>query len=469
MQVAAYCRRSVDKSDAAVSVAVQEKACRTYAARTWPDLPVVVYTDNDLSAANPHLTRPAYEQMIEDIRAGRVAHVVTREQNRLTRQVEQWEALCRTLHVAGIPEIHLTLGGTVSVTEGSRLPGRLISMIDAEHVEVLRVKTRATLADNAEAGRPHGRAGYGYRRIVLDGRPAWEPDPPTAVVVQRMVKRIAEGRSLGAVADDLTDRGVPTPRGAKRWNADTVRSIVTAPRIVGLRVHHGSTIPAAWAPIVDRVTWERAKARLASNRPGFTRDQRRRYLLTGGLAVCAECGSALISGTSKAAGGIRVPSYLCPHPTRPEAGCGRCSILAERLEDEVVRIVGEWLDDPVVVDVLNERHTVEVPPVDELAEVEAKLVDIAEQYARGDLLEVEHAAARRVLVDRHRALSASVTALAGRPDPITAATLVDAWRGGRTELRRAVLDEIVEQVEVTRADRGGRRLPAADRVIVRFR
>lgn len=466
--VALYCRRSVDPADLGVSVAVQEKACRRYAAEHWPDLPVVAYVDNDLSAANPGVHRPRYAAMVDAIRAGRVAQVVVREQSRLTRQVDQWEALCTTLQVAKIDAVHQTHGGPVSVTEGSRLPGRIMAVVDAEYVEQVKVKVKLALESNAEDGRPHGRPGYGYRRDEVDGRVVWEPDEQTAPIARRVVAEVAAGDSLGLVATRLNQEGVPTPRGAKRWAGSTVRSIVTAPRLIGQRVHLGSLSPATWPPIVDEGIWRKAQARLGQNPAGTTAADRRRYLLTGGLAVCDACDTPLISSTTPVRG-ERVPSYQCPHPSRPDGGCGHCSILAGRLEDHVTAQVGEWLATPAFVAALNHylsADALDVAPIrEELADVEARLAHLAAQWAAGEILELENHAARRGLLARRSDLMAE---LDRHPAPVsvTAEQIAQGWEDGDVQVRRGLVRVVAGPIRVVSAFADGRRLTTAERVAV---
>lgn len=467
MFVALYCRRSVDPADLGVSVAVQERNARKYAAERWPDLPVKAYVDNDLSAASPTVTRPRYQRLIEDVRVGRVAQVVVREQSRLTRQPAEWEALCVALQLAGIDAVHQTQGGPVSVTEGSRLPGRIMAVVDAEYVEQVRVKVRSALAANAEEGRPHGRAGYGYRMVTIDGRPALEPDPDTAPIAARMVAEIASGASLGVVADRLNREGVPTPRNAAEWGRATVRTIVTSDRLIGQRSHLGRTTAATWPAIVDRGVWLKAQSNLGENKPGTTRDKRRRYLLTGGIARCAGCDQPLISATTPKKDSRPLPSYRCQSPTRNDLACGACSILADRLEGHVIEKVTAWLDDPAILGPLNDYLTagaVDTEPIRaELAIIDDRLATLAERWARGDLVDLEHAAARRVLHDDRKALMGQ---LAAAPvEPITVDEVLATWRDGH---HRQIIAAIVDKVAVAGAGRNPR-LPVEDRVQIQFR
>lgn len=471
MWVAVYCRKSVDPGERGVSVGTQERNGRRFAAKHFPELPVKVYVDNDLSAANPAVTRPAYQQLVTDVRAGNVAALVTREQSRLTRQPAEWEALCTTLQVAGLEVVHQTEGGPLAVTEGSRLPGRIMAIVDAEYVEATKVKVKLALAANAEDGRPHASAGYGYMSVIgEDGRPARVPDPTTAPEVRAMVEAVARGESLGVIADRLNREGVPTPRGAASWRRESVRAIVSAPRLIGKRTHRGRVLPAQWEPIVDRHTWERAQARLAQAKPGTTRDLRRQYLLTGGLVACATCGQALISSTTPTPNGP-VASYRCPHRSRVPGACGKCSIIADRLEDHVTTRIGEWLKDPMFLDAVNEHlraDSIDTAPIHaDLEHVEGKMADLAHRHATDDVTELEYVVERRTLLERRDALLGQ---LSHAPvEEITLDRLLAAWAAGGVGCRTVIPVLAETPILVAGAFRDGRRLSVEDRVDLRRR
>ena len=80
----------------------------------WPDLPVVVYADNDISASNGD-HRPGYESLRQAIAAGDVAHLWCVEQSRLERREVDWFVLAAELVAAGISELHTNRDGIVRV------------------------------------------------------------------------------------------------------------------------------------------------------------------------------------------------------------------------------------------------------------------------------------------------------------------------------------------------------------------
>jgi hypothetical protein len=207
---------------------------------------------------------------------------------------------------------------------------------------------------------------------------------------------------------------------------------------------------------------------LKENAPGTTRDKRRRWLLTSGLAVCAICKRPLISATTGSKKNGYRPSYRCATKRKPgDVNCGGVSILADPLEVHVVSKVTEWLDDPAILPALNaylQADAIDITPVRaELEQVDTLLANIAEERGRGDLMELEYAATRRPLLERRTGL---LSQLAHAPvDPITVDEVLATWHEGH---HREVIGVLVEKVVVSSAGRVPN-LPIEDRVTVKFR
>lgn len=464
--------RKSTRDEQQVSIGRQEKLGRAWAKANRPGVPVAVFSDN--ATPGTDMERPGWVAFTTAVRAGQVDDVWAYEQSRLTRAgATTWDEVCVLLWAAGIEQLHTHVQGSIGVVEGNRLQGRILAVVDQEERERVKVRVRDAFVNIAEEGRPTGATGFGYRRTRDDdGRPALEPDPDQAPTVRWMVDEIAAGSSLGLVARTLTERGVPTSRGGK-WTSMSVKLIVTAPRIVGERVHRGRLVgPARWPAIVDRGVWDRAQARLADHRPGRTASQRRQYLLTGGLAVCGGCGHALTSATTSVRGKPE-PSYHCPHPSLSNGGCGHCSIVARNLEPHVVAAVAALLADEDHITELNRflaTGRADTAPIREaLAEAEGRLVELAERWATGEMLDIEHAAARRSLVAQREKLHAD---LAAHPVEVSvsaeeiAADWAAATDAGDVAAMRPVVATLLRPVVVERAFRDGRRLTVAERVTI---
>src|SRR5947209_1128271 len=93
MRAAIYCRISQDRSDEGLGVTRQEQDCRAQAKRrNWTVSEVFV--DNDISAyatTRRRKTRPAYERMMDAIRAGAVGAIIVWHPDRLHRTPRELE------------------------------------------------------------------------------------------------------------------------------------------------------------------------------------------------------------------------------------------------------------------------------------------------------------------------------------------------------------------------------------------
>jgi site-specific DNA recombinase len=111
---------------------------------------------------------------------------------------------------------------------------RIVDAFSEHERLVIAARTRAALRAKARKGERVGRLPLGY---VAD-RPArhLRPDDQTAAmlvpvveelaVVERIRAERAAGRSMRAIAADLTADGIPTKRGHSSWSHSTVQRIL---------------------------------------------------------------------------------------------------------------------------------------------------------------------------------------------------------------------------------------------------
>lgn len=452
---AVYGRISKDKSGHLEKVETQVEAGLRYAAEHFPGSRVEVYADNDLSGADPDVYRPDYDRLLHDIRAGHVDHVVCSEQNRLTRRPAEWEELVIVLTKAGIDRVHCWRTGTVEVA-GSKLVGRILAAVDAEEVERLRARVTDRLRAIAEEGRPHGGSYFAYTRTVKDGRPHLEPDPERAEVVREAASRLLAGWSLSALASDLNARGIPRSRGGKAWTASSVRSLVSNPAVAGYRTYRGALIPGTWSPVLDPEVWYHVRHLLAQDirvdtptglySASRVRElPRRRYLLTGGLAVCAVCQEPLGASQRQDRRKERTAVYGCR-----TKGCYKVSILAVPLEDHVARELLRELDTPRFRSQLADDGSERTKLTERISAAEARKAEIAGKYAAGEMDDLEWAAARAATTKRISGLTAELASLPPR-EVFDVDAVRDAWGLMTLGERRAVVSRFVREVRVSAA------------------
>lgn len=141
--VALYCRISIDRQGRQEGVTRQERWGRDYARQTWPGMPIRVFSDNDLCAADDDVVRPAYDDLREAIRRGDVAHVWAVEQYRIERREIEWFRLAAEMDAAGITELHTNRDGIVRVHD--EVAG-IRAVLGAAEVRRIKCRVNDTLA-----------------------------------------------------------------------------------------------------------------------------------------------------------------------------------------------------------------------------------------------------------------------------------------------------------------------------------
>jgi DNA invertase Pin-like site-specific DNA recombinase len=286
-------------------------------------------------------------------------------------------------------------------------------------------------------GRPSGggQRGYGYEPDGMTVR-SYEP-----AIVEEMAQRILDGWTLGAIATDLQRRGVPTVQGGP-WTSRSVKSIVTGPRVAGLRRYKGRIVAeATWPAILPRDQWEAVCAALAG-RSGSRHNQLRRWLT--GVLHCALCHQPLHAWTNR--GSWR---YWC---ATPKGGCGKVAIDGPRAEEEIQRQVLDYLTRPRILEHL---RTVSSTASSEqtrrqVAEDDDQLRLLAGMWARKEITLIEYTEARRVIEARLREARAFLTAAApGILRRLLAGDVAAAWADlGPHDKRDVVLTILPDGYEV---------------------
>ncbi len=116
-----------------------------------------VYTDNDVSASDPNVKRPAYERMLADVAAGSIDIVLAWDDDRLVRQPRDLERFFEVLDNAGAT--YATTSTTVDVATGEgMLIARIKGAVAAEEVRKLSRRSQRKHQELAERGLPAGAA-----------------------------------------------------------------------------------------------------------------------------------------------------------------------------------------------------------------------------------------------------------------------------------------------------------------------
>jgi DNA invertase Pin-like site-specific DNA recombinase len=509
-----YCRLSPRPDGSYEGVDLQERWGREYAAQTWPGVPVRVFRDAGLSAAKDDVVRPGYEALRKAIANGEGTYLWTVEQSRLQRLEGPWFALAAELETAGIKELHTKRDGIVRV--GDVVAG-IKAVLYADEVRRLKVRVNDKLDARAADGVPPGSRPFGYRPAGRREHRTYEIVAEQAQAIVWAAGRVLAGWSLARIAAELREQGMTGPHRVKVRNAEglvllddgrwvdprhddvkehavtrpsvitpqAVKGWLTSPSIAGLRVHRGEvTGKGNWPPILDEQTWRQVCAVLAAPRVVHRADggtypvseahagpAGRKYLLTGGLAVCGVC-SAPMTGAAKQlrnTRSVRTVPYLLCHPNKGGRACTGIK-LAETEAHVAASLFAELETRPGFAAALSADQHAErrAELAAALEAVQAERIAYARDAAAGTMTRAEWLAMRPVFDERESKLNDELREIpppAGRADW---QEVREAWDDLELDEQRAFLRRYIAQVTIVRAKPGTKGFDS-DRVKIGWR
>lgn len=314
-RVLTYARYSSDNQRDA-SIADQQRECRRRVTQEGWTL-VAEYSDAAISGGTAH--RPGFQALRRAAKAGECDIVLAEALDRLSRNQADTARLLEELSFAGVQIVTLAEGLVGELAVGFK--GTMNALWRKDHAE----KTRRGMRGIVLEGRAAGGLTYGYDVVkVFDGEPRGRRtiNQAQAVIVRRIFREYADGRSAMGIAKALNREGIAGPRG-RDWAASTINGqsgrgtgILNNELYIGRlvwnrlrylvdpdsgrrqsrplrRVGDLETVDVPHLRIVDDELWQAVKARQESIRleqpRGAVRGQRPRYLLSG-LAKCGVCG-----------------------------------------------------------------------------------------------------------------------------------------------------------------------------------
>jgi site-specific DNA recombinase len=449
-----YTRISRDPTGAELGVRRQDKDCRALCEREGWEI-AAAFVDDDRSAYSGK-PRPGYRALCDLLAADAADVLVAWHPDRLTRHPRELEDLIDLLEQTRTTVRTCQTGEYDLATPSGRTTARIVGAVargESEHKSARLRRKHLELAENGALS-GGGYRPFGYERDRVTIRPG------EAEIVREIAGRVLAGESLHAIAANLNARGLSTTTGAK-WKPQPLRRILLSPRIAGLRGHRGEiAATAVWPAIITQADHRRIVAILTD--PARTKNNGRQRRLLTGLLVCGRCGARMVSRPR----GDGSPCYVCAKA--PGDGCGGIRVLGEPLDDLVTAAALIYLDSPALADALAERHGND-KTLGELADVDARLAELGELWAAGDIDRSGWKAARDALERRRADLQADVrTDTAGTAVEALAGEAAIDWPNLAHGRRRAILAALINSVTIGPAVRGRNRFDP-DRVTISWK
>jgi site-specific DNA recombinase len=399
-RAAIYCRVSTPGQEQdGTSLGTQEERDRSHAeARGYTVDESYIY--REVFTGTELWQRPKLTALRDAIRRGLIDVVVVYAIDRLARDPVHLGVLLSEAEYAGV------LVEFVTEPLDDSPEGQLIRFVrgyaaKVEHEKIKERSQRGKLA-RLQAGKPlpGPRPPYGYR-YTSAAKHAYEIDPVTGPVVQRIFAAHLAGQSLRAISWMLTDEGIPTATGrAPAWNLNVVRWILQSPcytgRATGLRFQRtkikgqlprstprpeSEHIPlpeGIFPPLVDEETFAAVGERLHRNKAQAARRNHNpeATLLRAGFIRCGYCGYAM--GACQRRGGWH---YMCARSLRDRDACPRPFITANMIDTAVWTRVEAVLTKPDVIAGELARLHQEDPTTADLQTIDRALAEIVKKQS----------------------------------------------------------------------------------------
>lgn len=354
--------------------------------RLDPETGLPVYVDNSISASrfaksgraldDNQRPRPAHGRIVDGIRAGTVAKVLTPHLDRLYRKPRELEDLCDLCEDAmdrGRRVEVLTLNRSAYDLNKSddRARARMeVAMAahgsDRTHDRILHDNEQSRLRGQWVGSRAP--MGYALDRDADGGLAKTD----LADDVARGILDVIRGKTLTEIGREWMAAGIDRPRdGAGEWDATLVRQRLDRPAVAGILVYtpkrrDGSkgetrTYKGAWEPIVDAATWAAFQAKLGRNSVAHNGAKPRSRGPFTGLFRCSKCGHVLYRHNRNGS-----HAWQC---LRAKGGCGRLSIMGPEAE--------AWVRGDYVDRLNRERILVDVDALQGGANIDEASIEVA--------------------------------------------------------------------------------------------
>lgn len=375
---------------------------------------VSVRTDDGYTGTN--YDRPAFQLMLDDIRAGRINCVIVKDLSRFGREyIDAGKYIDRLFPYYGVRLIAINDNiDTITKDMSDELGITIRNIFNDNYCRDISIKTRSSLKVKRKNGEFTGAfVAYGYRRSDKEHNNLMIDEYP-ASVVQDIFKWKLAGMSQDGIARKLNEQGILSPLEYKRslgmnyksgfkvkekavWTAIAVRRILTNELYVGTLIQGIRTTPnhkvktvkvndkEDWCilennhePIVSQKTFNLVQRLLALD----TRTSPNKDVVFSlcGLVVCGDCGNPMVRKVTTAKG-KKYSYYVCSR-NKDRSGCSSHRIKTDDLETAVLRILQNHIR--VVVEMRKCLDFIEKLPFRQinLRKAEERLLKIEEEISR---------------------------------------------------------------------------------------
>mgnify|MGYP001851775615 CR=1 FL=1 len=470
-QTAGYIRLSIEDSGKTngYSLENQEKLVRDYIADRQDLRLYRLYIDN--GATGTVFERPAFDEMMQDMKDGKINCIVVKDLSRLGRNyLEAGNYLEQIFPFFRVRFISITDGydsNSPDVTDESLIIP-LKNIINEGYAKDISLKITTSFESRKKQGQFMGRYPvYGYLKDPAN-KNHLIINPETCGIVRRIFQMRDSGMALGAIASQLNEEGIPSParylwiKGLSKeerhqdsyWDRINVKRLLTNKMYLGILVYgkerssfakgikrqrvpesEWKYVPNAHEAIIDQELFDSVQKKLEDtkqnflNMTGINEDYRPENLFRGRIH-CSDCGGAMkmskFVNTRKDGSIDRYAVYECCRRKKLyDLSCPQRSIrkaVVDKTVEEAIRFhIRTFLDTEQIIAKLNRSPKGRAAASDiqnhirekqrRISKIERLSTGIYEDYREGILNEEEYLAIRSRYGEEKEGLVKEVDAL----------------------------------------------------------
>ena len=467
---------------------------------------LVHFLDDGISGVT--MDRPGFNDMMEQLAAGKAAAVFVKDLSRLGRNYIEVGRLTEEF----FPEHDIRLvavSDNIDTAEGENELAPIRNLFNEWYARDISKKRRISNKIKGNAGEPMGPPPYGYKKDPDDPK-RWVVDEEAAQVVRRIFRMTVDGYGTEQIATILSEEKVLTPiaywrekgvnrpgksklRGPYMWNSSTITHILSLQEYCGDILNFKTYSKSYknkkrlandrenWVifqdvhdPIIERAVFEQVQQKRGKIRKRRTHEGERNMF--SGLLVCADCGHNLHFHFNQ--GNPDIKYFNCSNYKGNRGSCTsthyvrvdfleqvvlgeirRLTKFASQFEDEFVKaVIGHSQQAEATDRKLKEKELKALQARDE--ELDGLFERIYEDNVSGKLSDDRFARMSRRYEEEQKELAEKIKALRAEIDKQSSQymttdmfiSLVRKYTRAR-KLTPRMLNELIEKIEVFNAEK----------------
>ena len=467
---------------------------------------LVHFLDDGISGVT--MDRPGFNDMMEQLAAGKAAAVFVKDLSRLGRNYIEVGRLTEEF----FPEHDIRLvavSDNIDTAEGENELAPIRNLFNEWYARDISKKRRISNKIKGNAGEPMGPPPYGYKKDP-DNPKRWIVDEEAAQVVRRVFRMTLDGYGTEQIATIFSEEKILTPiaywrekgvnrpgksklRGPYMWNSSTVTHILSLQEycgdILNFKTYSKSyknkkrlandrenwvIFQDVHEPIIERAVFEQVQQKRGKIRKRRTHEGERNMF--SGLLVCADCGHNLHFHFNQ--GNPDIKYFNCSNYKGNRGTCTsthyvrvdfleqvvlgeirRLTKFASQFEDEFVKaVIGHSQQAEATDRKLKEKELKALQARDE--ELDGLFERIYEDNVSGKLSDDRFARMSRRYEEEQKELAEKIKALRAEIDKQSSQSmttdmfisLVRKYTRAR-KLTPRMLNELIEKIEVFNAEK----------------